>query len=312
VDRDGARRAGAAAAVAAAGAAGAAVAARKLTGGERRTYRLDRDEPLPDELRRVARGRVDHALDELRGDTDSSPEEAVHEARKDMKKLRALLRLARAELGDYVFRFENATARDTARLLAGARDATVMLETLEGLPVRHPQLRSALERHAAAAGEPRRDEAIAALGGIGERIGEWPLERDDFAAVKPGLRRIYRQGRRAMRKAEADPTVENLHEWRKREKDLWYHLRLLRDVRPKSMRAAADEADALADHLGDDHDLAVLLEFARERGFAEQIEDAVDERRAALQAQAFEAGGRLYAERPKDFARRLRNWWEGG
>jgi CHAD domain-containing protein len=311
VDRDGARRAGAAAAVAAAGAAGAAVAARRLTGKERRTYRLARDKPLPDELRRVARGRVEHALDELRGSTDSSPEEAVHEARKDMKKLRALLRLARAELGDEVFRSENAAARDTARVLAGARDATVMLETLDSLPVGHPRLWSALEQHAAAAGEPDREGALGALDAMRERIEDWPLGRDDFRAIKPGLRRIYRQGRRAMRKAQADPTVEKLHEWRKREKDLWYHLRLLRDARPEPMKAAADTADALSDLLGEDHDLAVLAGFARERGLSAEIEDAVEDRRAALQAQAFEAGGRLYAERPKDFARRLRSWWRG-
>ena len=55
---------------------------------------------MPDEVRRVARGRIDHALDELRGSSDSTRAEAVHEARKDMKKLRALLRLVRGELGD--------------------------------------------------------------------------------------------------------------------------------------------------------------------------------------------------------------------
>ena len=68
--------------------------------GESRAYRLKEDEPLPEGIARVARGRIDHAIDELRGKTDSTPVEAVHEARKDMKKLRALLRLARGELGD--------------------------------------------------------------------------------------------------------------------------------------------------------------------------------------------------------------------
>ena len=64
-----------------------------------RSYRLEPKEPLPEEIARIARGRIDHAIDELRGKTDSTPEEAVHEARKDLKKLRALLRLARASWG---------------------------------------------------------------------------------------------------------------------------------------------------------------------------------------------------------------------
>ena len=101
--------------------------------GESRAYRLKEDEPLPDGIARVARGRIDHAIDELRGKTDSTPVEAVHEARKDMKKLRALLRLARGELGRQTYDRENACFRDAARELAGQRDADVMLETLDRL-----------------------------------------------------------------------------------------------------------------------------------------------------------------------------------
>ena len=47
-----------------------------------RSYRIDPGVPVPDEVRRVARGRIDHAIDELRGDTESSRAQAVHEARK--------------------------------------------------------------------------------------------------------------------------------------------------------------------------------------------------------------------------------------
>ena len=57
--------------------------------GESRAYRLEPGEPLPGGIARIARGRIDHAVDELRGNTGSTPEQAVHEARKDMKKLRA-------------------------------------------------------------------------------------------------------------------------------------------------------------------------------------------------------------------------------
>src|SRR5919108_2255386 len=101
--------------------------------GASRRYRFREGEVVPDGLRRIARGRIDHALDELRGKTDSTPVEAVHEARKDMKKLRALLRLARDELGKDTFSRENACFRDAARELAGTRDSDVMLETLGAL-----------------------------------------------------------------------------------------------------------------------------------------------------------------------------------
>ncbi len=105
-----------------------------------RSFRFDPGAPIPDEVRRVARGRIDHALDELRGESDSTREEAVHEARKDMKKLRALLRLVRGELGDRVYAFENTCFRDTARELSGVRDADVMLVTLGDLEERYGEL----------------------------------------------------------------------------------------------------------------------------------------------------------------------------
>src|ERR671911_3201873 len=94
-------------------------------------YRFVAGETVTEGLRRIARGRIDHALDELRGETDSSPSEAVHEARKDTKKLRALLRLVRYDIGEKAYRRESAAFRDAARELAGARDADVMITTLD-------------------------------------------------------------------------------------------------------------------------------------------------------------------------------------
>src|SRR3954453_7178467 len=111
------------------------------------SYRFVKRETVPDGLRRIARERIENALAELRGETDSSPEEAIHEARKDMKKLRAVLRLARDELGDDVYRRENACFRDAARKLSGVRDADVMLATFKGVDGSFPQLRASLKEH---------------------------------------------------------------------------------------------------------------------------------------------------------------------
>ena len=49
----------------------------------------------------------------------------MHETRKALKRLRALVRLLREELGEQAFERENAALRDVARRLAGARDAEV-------------------------------------------------------------------------------------------------------------------------------------------------------------------------------------------
>ena len=300
--------------------------------GRPRGFRLMDDEPVPEGIARIALGRIDHALDELRAKTDSTPEEAVHEARKDLKKLRALLRLVRGELGDEVYRHENQAFREAAGGLSGVRDADVMIETFDALVERYrkripadaaAELRKALLTHRRALeqdGLGRRhafDETIEALRDARARILEWPLAHDGFAALEPGLRRTYRRGRRAYAAALDDATDESLHEWRKRAKDLWYHHTLLERSWSELMKPAGDEAHALSDLLGDDHDLAVLREWAGAHPQAapdvsgrEGFADAVGRRRAQLQSEAFELGGRLYAERPREFARRLERYWD--
>jgi CHAD domain-containing protein len=312
-------------------AAGKLAHSRFARGKFPRGYRLKDKESVPEGIARIAYGRIDHALDELRGKTKSNRDEAVHEARKDMKKLRSLLRLVRDEIGDEVYRRENDNFRDAARQLSGVRDADVMIETLDSLVERRPKdipartangLRKALEEHRAAVDGDRggrkraRKEVVGALEEARERVEEWPLEADGFDALEPGLRRAYRRGRRAYRAVLEEPSTENLHEWRKRVKDLWYHHNLLECSWPELMDPLSDQVHELSDHLGDDHDVAVLREWAQAHPAAaggtaglEAFNAAAERRREELQREAVELGGRLYGERPGAFVRRLESYW---
>jgi CHAD domain-containing protein len=268
-----------------------------------RAFRLKQGESLPDGFRRIARGRIDHAIDAL----EDASEEGVHDARKDMKKLRALLRLVRGE----AFRAERACFRDVARELAGVRDADVMLATLADLEERYGAdvgpVRQAVEAHRLRTTGGGREQAARAatelLREARERVDGWPLEDDGFEALAGGLERTYRRGRRDWRTAAKDPSTENLHEWRKRVKDYWYHCLILEETWKPVMKALADEAHELSDRLGDDHDLAVLLDFG-----AESLEPLIAERREELRREAFEYGARLYADKPKVWVRRIEKW----
>ena len=142
---------------------------------------------------------------------------------------------------------------------------------------------------------------------VAAEFPDWP---DSVAeALVPGLERAYRRGRERMREAEEDPSTERLHEWRKRAKDHWYHLRLVRDAWPQELEARADEVHRLTDLLGDDHDLAILAGEAQAAGEASDdradLLAAIDRRRAGLKAEAFKLGARVYAEKPKAFGRRM-------
>jgi CHAD domain-containing protein len=291
---------------------------------KRRAYRLGRGEPAGEGLRRIAIGRLDHALREL--DSRHPDADAVHEARKDLKKLRSVLRLLRRRLSDEVYRSESTSARDTGRLLAGPRDAQVRLDTLMALIAdgdvaedRVSGFRTVLDDDLLArtrahdvGSEPA--ERIAAAR---SRASEWEVGRDGWDAVGRGLKRSYRRGRARMADARAAPSVESLHEWRKRVKDLWYHLRILTPAWPRVIEALAEEAHVLSERLGDDHDLAMLAASARRHhdafehpGDLDALLEAIERRRAGLQDDAFAIGRRLYAEEPSAFVNRAEVWWD--
>lgn len=291
-----------------------------------RSLRLDRDEELGEGLKRVAAGRAEQAIERLRnsasGEIDQA--DAVHGARKDMKKLRTVLRLLRDELPKDVYEQEMQCYREVARLLSTARDAEVKLATLDDLTGRTENLpgeavepwRQILDRDREAAvnwsGDER--EAIERLEGGLARIEGWRLEGDSWGMIDGGLRRAYQRGRRAMRTAESEPKETHFHQWRKRAKDLWYTLQLFSGAWSETLDPLADEAHRLSDLLGDHHDLAVLRADLRERRLGEGetrlLEAAIEARQVGLAREAFPLGRRIYAERPKAFARRLRRYWE--
>ena len=227
-----------------------------------RAFRFYKDEPTPDGVRRIARGQLDRAGEELVGGPKRKLGVAVHDARKGLKRLRATVRLARGALGEETYRRENVAFRDAGRCLAGVRDASVLIETLDALEGAcgddlpgdvTTKLRARLkdERRQALeslkADDARVAAVLAEIDSARRRTAVWTFDGDGFEAVEPGLRRIYRRGRKAMRRAQKQPTNANLHDWRKRVKDLWYAEQILRPASPKRMKQLAKRTHGLAD-----------------------------------------------------------------
>jgi CHAD domain-containing protein len=230
-------------------------------------------EPLGAALQRMALEQLDLALDVL-GDGEGAPsEKAVHETRKALKRLRALLRMLEPELDPSAYAREDAALRDAGRRLAGARDAEVMLATLDELVKRNPwklsgrggviHLRAALRGKREAArrdtlSDPTtRTHVLAELRACRVRVAAWRLpERGELQLIEAGLVHLYRQGaKRRQRAARAKRAeVQKLHEWRKRVKDLRYVAEMLRPLdeqrqhaAPKGKRARRREAQARKD-----------------------------------------------------------------
>ena len=294
-----------------------------------RSYRLKHEEKAGRGLRRIALGRAEHALEQLDEAESGDFATSVHESRKDLKKLRAVLRLARRRLGEDLYRAENRRYRDAGRLLSAGRDAEVKLETLDSLAERFGEEFPAegvsgwrevlvLERKVTARvakGDGIVAEARSEIAAGRELILALPLKGSSWGLVGPGLARSYRRGRRAMRRLLDEPSRELVHEWRKRAKDLWYQLRILRGAWPAVLGEAAEEAHRLTELLGDHHDLTVLSEDAARRpgllGRAEPgLQALIARRQEELLEEAVALGRRLYAEKPDAFGARFKAYWD--
>jgi CHAD domain-containing protein len=295
------------------------------------SYKLEPHEGVRAAIPRVGREQLDRALHALGEKLGDDPVEAVHAARKAIKKERSLLRLARAALPAKQRRAENGALRRAARDLSDARDAEVMVQTLDGLSARFAgqlpassfaAIREHLERErdahrAQLVDSPRVPEAAGQLAGVRARIEGWKVRPAGWRALAPGLERSYRRGRRAMREAERRRSAELMHAWRKRVKDLWYQERFVAPVGGPVIRGQTKDLHRLADLLGDHHDLGVL----RRRVIADPppvaadidgIVGLIEHRQAELEGEALSLGSRIYAEKPGAFVRRMRSAWRAG
>ncbi|MDE3240540.1 MAG: CHAD domain-containing protein [Paracoccaceae bacterium] len=274
------------------------------------------DKTLSKGVRRIALEQVSRALDHIEA-PELPQDEAVHEIRKGVKKLRSLLRLVRPGLRDHGAL--DAQLRDAARQVSALRDAAVLLETVNRLAPDGglPALRTALS--AAPHLEPRATaKALNACKGALEaaRVGLKHLELASGGAkiLRAGLVASEREARTALTEFLRAPTAEAVHAFRKRVKDHLYHARLLTPVWPEIMEPMAAEADRLAETLGQMNDLAVLAERIGQIDLpAADAMAALDLAAAArddLGRSAMPLARRMFAGTPEDRAARWTAWWQ--
>ncbi|MDJ0593815.1 MAG: CHAD domain-containing protein [Pleurocapsa sp. MO_226.B13] len=92
------------------------------------TYRLQAHESLPQAINRIATEQIEKAIGELAATEELGVDEAVHQARKRLKKTRAVIRLVRDRLGKETYKQANARFRDLGRTLAELRDSLVRIK----------------------------------------------------------------------------------------------------------------------------------------------------------------------------------------
>ncbi len=311
-------------------------------------FRFDIEETFLKAIPRIARERIDRVINSL-SEKPRPGAESIHDARKNLKSLRALLRLARGSIDDGVRLRENALFRDSGRSLSAIRDPQALLEAMEYFSKRlHSGSRPATQKQESIRAfikkiqaEIQRDLVDGIPSGSARKLvrelrdakRRAPLwfegvllrpgnEWETF--VGTGLRQTYRKAKNLVwqfeimgREKADDPAW---HELRKCAKALGYQLRLLKPIWPGMMDSLVEEIDQLTDRLGDANDLAILQgkilnqpydpSETKESGEPRRyFLQMLDRRKQKLHSEAFEIARVIYAEKPGQFERRLAGYW---
>jgi CHAD domain-containing protein len=254
---------------------------------------------------------------------------AVHDFRAAMKSWRAFLRLIEPHLetDERKWRTE---ARDLARMLAGARDAQAALDAVADAEHHAPShrlssqswdtIRAKLEDIRASAETASLTNALrtrisAALDRAEARIELWPLDELSFADVAEALREDYRRARHLIPDNWRAASAHDLHALRQRVVVHRYQMEIVEPLWPRLGRSWVREAQKLRNRLGKVQDLAVLSRYAEPHQplarWRSRLQSVISQRQAQHVAAAQRIAGRLFAEKPKAFRRRLEAMWEG-
>lgn len=292
-----------------------------MTGGS------DREGGVGEGLAAAARSIIADARQALTNPELSEPE-AVHEVRKALKRWRALMRLLAQGIGEPADRMR-AEARELMRALAGARDAQSALDALadlrksdlpfsqtsmETVRARLTEMRDAAEKTSFT--KDMRERLSRYLDYATLSLERWPLEAFPFETLADGLTSTYRRARQLLPDNWPNSDYEHLHDLRRRVVEHRHQMDLVEPLWPRLGKVWAEEAQRLRNQLGACQDLAVLTALTAPHQplapWRSRLTPIIAERRASHLKTAARVAGRLFAEKPKAFRRRMAAlWWAG-
>jgi CHAD domain-containing protein len=238
-------------------------------------------------------------------------EPVVHKSRRELKRLRSLLRLAPAPFTDLAEEMREATG-ELRRRLGHSRDATVMLKTLQSLSDELGEtafrINPVLSAHhrAASASLDRRSrrwdrDRMARFGAIWRAL---PMKGESRDLRKRAVKAYRRARRHAIALKQGQETA--LHPLRKACIDHQNHLAFFALGAQGKIAARRAKLKRLRDRLGLCHDLEVLRDFVRTRADVSaedliRLEEVLDKRHQQWVLKSVRAAAPLFAAKPRQF-----------
>jgi len=289
------------------------------------SFELHQRKYLEDELVQIVRRELRDTVRALTTSAGSAVENAVHESRKSVKKVRAV-RTFLERAGAQLPRKDRKRLKAAARALSRLGDSAAIVDTFDRVRRRYPKqlsehtyriLRRGLvgarnREHVRAHRDGVVSEAAERLATTRRSAKHWASRSIDVSGLVAVVAASYRRSRAAMKRACATGQSATRHRWRKELKLLWYQLRL---AKPLTIGVAPLVADLkrLETELGDEHDLVVLAATLRAcrdlrtmRADIRRIDRLAVRMRQPLQRRAFALGRRVHQRKPKAFARWIR------
>jgi CHAD domain-containing protein len=279
-------------------------------------------------MRRLAKNELASAREQLQR-TSPPDDDAIHEARKSVKKVRAIVHLVEHDNGRRL-RGSKKRLRAVSRALSQSRDADAMIVILQKLVDQQPHLLSehtlARVRHLLAdhkdavarraARERSWKEVVQELRALHAAVKRWSPAHNRFGALAPGLRITHRRGRKAMARALARHRAADFHEWRKELKALWYELRLIESA-GAVIRRDAGILNRAETWLGDDHNVVLLCAYLSRNQFFEndsaefeRLRRVSDRYQQELRRKAVASAKAIYGTPTGVYLRRVKRAWK--
>ena len=144
----------------------------------------------------------------------------------------------------------------------------------------------------------------------------WPLDAVAFSDVAEHLSAGYRRARQLIPEDWRAASARDLHELRQCVVVHRYQMEIVEPLWPRLGRSWVREAQKLRNRLGKVQDLVVLSRYAEPHQplaqWRSRLQSVASQRQAQHVAAAQRIAGRLFAEQPKAFRRRLEALWDRG
>jgi CHAD domain-containing protein len=267
--------------------------------------------PVGEALLAIAKLELDFASSHLSA-LSRDRDEAVHQCRKAIKRLRAIARLGVA-VPSAKSKSVDRHLRNAGRLLAPHRDITAVARVLVRLADTEPTLQAleSVQHIGSSTGDVAVpvDQVRDELAEVGRRLAALfsRPEAWTFTRIVDGIGITYSAAVSGMKKLERKQSDTRAHEWRKHVQRLAHQLGVIEALCPDFLAPPLQRLAELADVLGEHHDLAVLrarLKTERAR-LPKKTVAAVAAVAKSLQAQfceqALALGRELFEQSPRDF-----------